>query len=87
LAGVSEVAKVIVVERKAKASVNRVRKLQPIWVANFLLPSDEPSEGVSLQVENCQMHLFFLFRILGNKKIVAFVQPSGRLLDPTIFRE
>ena len=60
-------------ERRAKASINRLEKLGLIWVANFLLPSDELGEGIPLQMKSCQMHLFFLFGILSNKKIIAFI--------------
>jgi hypothetical protein len=70
---------VVVVERRAKSP-------QKIG-ANFLVPSDELGEGIPLQMKSCQMHLFFLFCILSNKKFIVFVQPLGRLLIPIIFRE
>ena len=77
----------VVMERRAEASINCFKNLGPIWVANFLLPSDELGEGVPLQVKGCQMHLFVLFGVLSDKKFVAFVQPLRRLLVPIIFRK
>lgn len=73
LACVGEVAKVVVMEQGFEAFLNRLQELGPIWVTNFLFPSDEPGEGVPLQVKGRKMHLFVHVGVLGDENFVAFV--------------